>query len=327
MPLALAALLACCVANVQTARAAEKAKDEGTKFLRFVEEGRDGGRLETAIATYKNAKGASVQLVAAVHIGDPSYYGDLNKTFAGYDALLYEMVKPKDAEIGKAAKANGVGVVHLLQRGMKYFLELDYQLDGIDYSQKNFVHADLTAEDFNRMQDERGESLFGLMLQNMMKEMSRGDGGAAQMDPAALLEAFTSPDRARKLKLVLAKQFENMDEMVAGLEGPNGSVLLTERNKACMRVIKEQLEAGNKNMGVFYGAAHMKDLEKRMIEELGFKRTNLEYRVAWDMAPKGGRVPNVRQADPAPDRDAKIDKLLEKIEQLEKKIDDLEKKK
>jgi hypothetical protein len=270
-----------------------------------------------------------VQLIGAVHIADPSYYEGLNKTFAGYDALLYEMVKPKDAEIGKASKANGVGLVHLLQRGMKYFLELDYQLDGIDYSKKNFVHADLTAEEFNRMQDERGESLFGLMLQNMMKEMAKGDAGAGgQMDGAALLEAFTSPDSARKLKLILAKQFENMDEMVAGLEGPNGSVLVTERNKACMRVIKEQLEAGKKNMGVFYGAAHMKDLEKRMIDELGFKRTNLEWRVAWDMAPKGGRVaPQAVEAAPAPDRDAKIDKLLEKIERLEKKIDDLEKNK
>ena len=119
MPLALAALLACCVANVQSAHAAEKAKEEGTKFLRFIEEGRDGGRLETAIATYKNDKGATVQLIGAVHIADPSYYDGLNKTFAGYDALLYEMVKPKDAEIGKASKANGVGLVHLLQRGMK----------------------------------------------------------------------------------------------------------------------------------------------------------------------------------------------------------------
>ncbi|HSI32200.1 MAG: hypothetical protein ACAI43_11215 [Phycisphaerae bacterium] len=335
MPLALAAMVACVLANVSVARAAEK-PEGGTKFLRFVEEGRDGGRLETAIATYKNDKGQQVHLVAAVHIGDPGYYASLNKTFEGYDALLFEMVKPKDLEMaaaGKAPRGGGVGVVQFIQRAMKYFLELDYQLDGIDYTKKNFVHADLTAEEFERLQDERGESMLGMMVQNMFKEMAKGNGGAgAQMDPSALLEAFLAPDSARRLKMVLAKQFENMEEMVKGMEGPNGSVLLTERNKACMKVIKEQLEAGKKNLGVFYGAAHMMDLEKRL-GELGFKRTGLEYRVAWDMSAKGGRGGDAREAADAPparevkpdDRDAKIDKLLEKIERLEKKLDDMEK--
>ena len=113
------------------------------------------------------------------------------------------------------------------------------------------------------MQDERGESIFGLMLQQMMKEMMKGDNAraGADIDPMELLSALASDD-GRQLKLILAKQFEHMDEMVAGLEGPNGSVLVTERNKACLRVLKEQMEAGKKNMGIFYGEAHMKDMEK-----------------------------------------------------------------
>ncbi len=332
MAIAMAALISCYV-NVPV-RAAEKEKEEGTKFLRFVEEGQNGGRLETAIVTYKNDKGQTVQLIGAVHIADPGYYEALNKKFAGYDSLLYEMVKPKDVEMGgKGEKANGVGLVHILQKGMKYFLELDYQLDGIDYSAKNFVHADLTAEEFNKMQEERGESIWGMMLQQMMKEMLKGDNGKAdqQMDPMALLEALQSPDSARHLKLILAKQFENMDEMVAGMEGPNGSVLVTERNKACLRVLKDQLAAGKKNLGIFYGAAHMKDMEKRMIDEMGFKKTGMEWRVAWDMSPKGaakvGGAARNGDGGNVDDRDAKIDKLLEKIEQLEKKIDSIEKKK
>ena len=109
-------------------------------------------------------------------------------------------------------------------------------VDGIDYTKKNFVHADLTAEEFNRMQEERGESIMGLMVQQMIREMSKGaDGKAgAEMDPMQILAALSSEDRARQLKLVLARQFENMDEMVAGFEGKDGSVLVTERNKACI---------------------------------------------------------------------------------------------
>jgi hypothetical protein len=243
------------------------------------------------------------------------------------------MVKPKDmgAPGRDREEANGISLVHILQKGMKTFLDLDYQLDGIDYTKKNFVHADLTAEEFNRMQDERGESIFGLMLQQMIKEMLKGDQAkTADIDPMQLLAALSSEDSARQLKLILAKQFEHMDEMVAGLEGPNGSVLVTERNKACVKVLQDSIAAGKKNIGIFYGAAHMKDMEKRLIDDLGFKRTGVEYRIAWDLSPKGaarngnGRAPAANQPD---ERDEQIKKLMDKIDQLEKRLDEADKKK
>src|SRR2546421_394323 len=54
------------------------------KFLRFVEDARSGGgRLETAVVTYRNEEGATVRLVAAVHIGEKAYYEGLNDTFRG----------------------------------------------------------------------------------------------------------------------------------------------------------------------------------------------------------------------------------------------------
>ena len=341
-PVALAALFVFpFLANLPVRAADVKgaADQEPTKFLRFVEDGRDGGRLETASATYKNAQGVQVTLIGAVHIADPGYYEALNKQFEGYDALLYEMVKPADmgapqrnADRGGGVEANGISLVHILQKGMKTFLDLDYQLDGIDYTKKNFVHADLTAEEFNRMQDERGESIFGLMLQQMIKELMKGDNGVAQdMDPMQLLAALSSEDSARQLKLILAKQFQNMDEMVAGLEGPNGSVLVTERNKAALRVLKDQIAAGKKNLGIFYGAAHLKDMEKRL-GDMGFKRTGVEYRVAWDLSPRAGAAraagkAAAGQGGQVDDRDELIKKLMDKIDHLEKRLDDAEKKK
>jgi hypothetical protein len=150
-----------------------------------------------------------------------------------------------------------------------------------------------------------------------------------------LLAAITSEDGPRQLKTILAKQFENMDDMVAGLEGPEGSVLLTERNKACINVLKDTLADGKKNVGVFYGAAHMKDLEKRLMG-MGFKRTGAEWRVAWDLSPKkagaaAGGAANApargRGGEAVKDeRDEQIKKLMERIEQLEKRLDEKEKK-
>src|SRR5215216_4141800 len=201
LPVALM-LLVPMLANVPAFAADDKPRagvQDPQKFLRFVDE-RDGGRLETATATYKNDKGQTVHLVAAVHIADTGYFAALNKVFEGYDALLYEMVKPKDMGApDRAERANGIGLVHVIQKGLKMFLDLDYQLDGIDYSKKNFVHADLTAEEFNRMQDERGESIMGLMVKQMIREMLKGDFAKQQQDfdPMQLISALTSDDGPR----------------------------------------------------------------------------------------------------------------------------------
>ena len=67
---------------------------ESSQYMRFVPNGA-GGALQTANVAFKNDAGVTVHLVAAVHIADKAYYDKLNKTFKGYDAVLYEMVKPK----------------------------------------------------------------------------------------------------------------------------------------------------------------------------------------------------------------------------------------
>lgn len=261
--------------------------DKDTKFLRFTEDDQGGGKLEAAIVTYANDKGAKVHLVSAVHIGEKSYYDGLSKTFAGYDSLLYEMVKPKDAPAPKPGQRSD-SLVSAFQVFLKDVLELEFQLDGVDYRAKNFVHADLDAETFERMQAERGENMFILLLRQMLAELDKPQQNVPEFDLAALAAALLSEDRARHLKLMLARQFEDIEAKVAGMEGPKGSVLVTERNKAAVAVLKQRLEKGEKNIGIFYGAAHMADIEKRLVNDMGFKRVQTEWRTAWDMTPKEG---------------------------------------
>ena len=67
--------------------------------------------------------------------------------------------------------------------------ELDFQLDAIDYSAKNFVHADLDAETFRKMQEQRGETFEMLFLKELMKAMS----------PAAREDSMSSPYRSLAL--------------------------------------------------------------------------------------------------------------------------------
>src|ERR1051326_3623595 len=86
---------------------------EETRFTRFSGDGRNGGVLETSDIAYTNAAGASVRLVAAVHIGEGSYYKALNESFAACDAVLYELIKPKGAPPAVAGQGGDSAISRL----------------------------------------------------------------------------------------------------------------------------------------------------------------------------------------------------------------------
>lgn len=90
------------------------------------------------------------------------------------------------------------------------------------------------------------------------------------------------PDGERQFKAVIAKQLDGMEANAMGLNGPNGSVIVTERNKAAMKVLADTMAAGKKNIAIFYGAAHMDDMSQRLAD-LGFTPTGTDWRMAWDL--------------------------------------------
>lgn len=254
-------------------------------FLRFVDDNKGGGTLQTAIVDYTNAAGVTVHLVAAVHVAEPGYYKALNDTFKGYDALLYELVKPRDADLPEpgAPPATAIG---MFQHWLKDVLHLDFQLDDIDYTRPNFIHADLDWETFTAMQAQRGESMLSIMLQSMLQEMAKETEGKRKSQDFGLIDlviVLQAPDRARQLKLLLAEQFGDIEDQMSGLTGPNGSVIVTERNKKALSVLQTAIDSGKKNIGIFFGAAHMEDMSARL-EQMGFKPTgHVTWRTAWDM--------------------------------------------
>lgn len=270
----------CATASVsgQTTRPA------ATKFMRFVEDGAGGGRLESAIVTYHNDDGVSVDLIAALHVAEKSYYRRLEDSFDDYDAVLYEMIKPRGAAPPGPGAVSKSGVSGL-QRWLKRLLQLEFQLDAIDYTRDNFVHADLDLESFQGMQRQRGESLLGLMLRAMLREMSRPTA-TTQPTLDDIMRAMASPDSARQYKLLLAPQFQDMENIIAGFEGPDGSVLVTERNNAAVRALKDSIAGNNKSIAIFFGAAHMPGIEQQMTRDLGFQRVATTWLVAWDMTAK-----------------------------------------
>jgi hypothetical protein len=285
MPLALAA---------QAIRADEPTSRPSIpdSFMRFVDDGQGGGSLQSAEVIFVNPQGIRVHLVAAIHIGEKDYYDGLNQDFKQDDAVLYEMVMPKgsappppqDDQSDDTTRPESD--VSKFQRLLKDSLQLDFQLDDIDYTAPNFVHADLDSETFERMQQQRGESFQSLFLQQMINALNQ-QPKPGEADPDAqsmqdLIHIIARPDMERQIKVVIARQLGDMDSAAMGLDGPQGSVILTERNKAAMAALSDTLADGKKNVAIFFGAAHMPDLSKKL-EALGFVPESVQWRQAWDL--------------------------------------------
>jgi hypothetical protein len=288
--LASAALLGLLVTGL--ARAADEtaktaAGSDETKFIRVrrTDDNRPTA-MQTALVKYIADKrpGIEIDLVGAVHVGDKAYYDDLNKLFEGYDVVLYELVAPEGTRVPKGGrKGPTTHPIGLMQEGMSSILELSHQLACVDYTKENFVHADMSPDDFNKAMENRNESFFQMFMRLMGTGMAQSAGGAEGTSDAALLMALFSKDRAMALKTVVCQQFESMDGALAALDGPGGSAIITERNKRCFEVLDKQLEAGKKKIAIFYGAAHLPDMERRLLGDYGFKRSGEQWLTAWQL--------------------------------------------
>lgn len=267
----------------------QEAPDLGTQWIRVASDGQgDPLAMQVAIVRYKgSARGrpVMVDLVGAVHVGDASYYAQLNKRFAGYDALLYELVAPEGTVIRPEDAEKGRSVVGSLQNGMSSMLELEHQLAKIDYSRPNFIHADMSPDEFFKSMENRGEGLLQMYFRMLgqgiaVQSKQAADGKSMDLD---LLRAMFAPDRARRLKIVFAEQMTNMESLLGGMGGEAGSTIITERNKAALAVLKSQLEAGKSRLGIFYGAGHLPDMDKRLRAEFALLPEEITWLNAWDL--------------------------------------------
>jgi hypothetical protein len=164
---------------------------------------------------------------------------------------------------------------------MTAMLDLDSQLACVDYSPKNFVHADLSFEAMMAAARERGEDGLTLALsvladllrqQNLAKRKS-DPPPAAEPDP---VEALLKPGL---LKRDLARQLAGSADLGKTLQ----TLLVADRNKKACQVLTQQLVAGKKKLAIFYGAAHMPDFDRRLRDEFGLQRQGQEWLTAWDL--------------------------------------------
>lgn len=252
--------------------------------------------METAIVRYAPLAGnrkapqgpVTVDLVAAVHIGDAAYYDELNRRFEKYDALLYELVAAEGTVVERGRGTSNAHPLGALQNGMKSLLALDHQLEKIDYTKPNFVHADMSPDQFLEAMKDRKEGFLEMYMRLVGHTLAAQSELAAKGESpdAAIFAALFAEDRPLRLKRVLAGQLAETEQMLTSFGGEEGSVLITERNKAALKVLREQLAAGKQRLAIFYGAGHLADMDRRLREDFGLKPVEITWLTAWDMSPR-----------------------------------------
>ena len=233
--------------------------------------------LQPAATTYEK-DGIAITLIGAVHLADHTYFQELNRRFQKFDALLYEMIGgEKMGEIQKKLRAGEVRDVSEVAKTyatIARFLKLATQKDEIEYGAKNFVHADLTAEEYQALREKGGEGLIEFVM---------GAADQTGLQDQATVEAITAAlesGDAEKAKRLLMPTVAGGDESFGGLMGP--SLIITDRNEKCLHVLDGEITKGHRQIGIFYGAAHLPGLE-RELRKRGYKKTRHEWINAWSV--------------------------------------------
>ena len=245
-------------------------------FIRYATEGDTGLQIAVTDFVSSNSK-TTVTLYGVVHVADVDYYKLVQTDLDKYDAVLYEGVK---AGVNPNPETK---ILNAMQHLMGDVLDLKFQKDGIDYTRKNLVHADINMDDLQKSM--KGESItpFGGYIKTEQLEYLKPflDIGSK------LLKEYMKSDPAlqNRLKAQLAQQLGSVD-INTQLSPDMHKAIVLDRNAIVIDVLKDQLQKfpEKHSYSIFYGAAHMPDMQERL-QKLGYKESSKRWMTAWKVKP------------------------------------------
>ena len=258
---------------------------QSAEFVRFSEGQQEWkGALQTAINSYEDNEGRQVNLVAAIHIADAAYYDSLNEFFKTQDAVLYELV----AEPGQrpTGSASGGSPLSMMQTLIARILQVQFQLQEIDYSPKNFIHADLSPSQLQQLMAEKNESFLTMVLDVALAQQASAQSAgnsvvSSELTMTSLLSALSMDNQSSALKYLLGKELGRAETLALDPELESNLTLLGDRNRAALSVLDDVLaQPRARTISLFYGAAHMPGLERALLDK-GFALSSQSWLTAW----------------------------------------------
>lgn len=255
-------------------------------YLR-VADGEDGDRvLEIAVRTFEipGRPDTRLRLVGVSHVGEADYYAALQELLDEADLVLFEGIGGELPEFREPDVESDVNPQVVLARA----LGLAYQIHAMDYTRPHFVNSDLTPLELFALL--RGEDLDALSAEGrqrltVLMETMRGGGMGGQVFGTMLTRLSEQPGMRRGLAWVMVEVLGNMRGDPSQYVGvPDDMrelmrVLLTQRNKVVVRDVARLLAKDEppRELAVFYGAAHMPELENTLAEAHGFKPVDTKW--------------------------------------------------
>jgi hypothetical protein len=255
-------------------------------FTRFVDRGRKGATLETMDATYLDpATGVRVTLVSAIHVADHAYYAQIQEVLEAHDRILFEGVGRGSAESSPEGLSD-LEFVDTLEHELRDLIGLEFQKDGIRYGGPKWRNADLTWPEVEKQLKEKNLELVPNFA--LAKTLAPLAMKLLQFEKSMISASGHEQEFQSQLKRVMGRFLARTDEIFAmlsaGKEKWRDEVLVGSRNAAALAVLDDELAKGTgKSFAIFYGAAHMKDMERRLLAAGRFTKVAERWHVAWDV--------------------------------------------
>ncbi len=169
----------------------------------------------------------------------------LCKELDRHKLVLYEYVAPSGS-VPPATSGRDPGILGAVLSSFG----MQYQLDGISYNRKHFVHADLSPDQLLQAAQERGEDPLTLGL-GVIKDLLNSANMAKQ---GAGGQPSTLPQSASDLMLLFARTLVDQGGAETAAMRTIKPYLLDIRNQEVVRILGQKLGEGHKDIAIFFVA-------------------------------------------------------------------------
>lgn len=294
-------------------------------YMRVTREANGAASLDIVIREMRapSKKAPAIYLVGVSHIGEAAYYETVQERLETMGLVMFEGVRASEERAKpKAHDPNAppprkmpkrAGGEFSLQADLAKSLGLSFQLDAIDYERPHFLNSDMTIAQISEILNpppppgakgkmvpaNPDEDTGAAQFNNLMSAMDGSGflGGVIQMG-VKFIGANTKLQTLVKLSFI--EVLGSLEGDISRLELPSPGlqellhVLIEKRNRVVMDDLQATLaeKTPPKSIAIFYGAAHMPDMETRLQTEFGYRPVKDEWLNAFGVDPvKAGVTP------------------------------------
>lgn len=293
---------------------------EPEPYMRVRREPDGTTHLEIALRRLKSSREGApeIWLSGVSHLGSTNYFGSLQDHLGGMDLVLFEGVGDPE-QMRRPSTGDEEG----LQPRMAKALGLAFQLSTVRYDRPNFEHCDLSMEDMvaifsgeepppaqprptRRPPSGEVENVPDVPVPVPQTDNPEFNKLVGILEGTSLMGAIaqftvdmvgSSPRLQVMTRLMMAEVLGGLRQDLSQAQGlpPNMAemmkVIVQTRNDHVLARLKELSrpkgqDPAPRQVSVFYGAAHMADIERRLLAELDYAPVEDRWLRAFTVDPK-----------------------------------------